>query len=239
LKALLNLAIVSEMEGHLDEATKLHEEALELRRRVFGPDHPDTLESMSNLGDAYSHTGRRAEAENLLRETLAARRRVLGPDHPDTLQSMNGLANFFDDEGRHAEAEALYRETIERRRRVLGPGDYKTLVVMTDLAEAYRGEARYADSEKVLKEALATQLRAPASDRSALGVILYGLGCTTARQGDREKALAYLRQALDQGVETPLARKLGTDPELRLLQGDPRFAALVEEAKKTSDKDAR
>jgi non-specific serine/threonine protein kinase/serine/threonine-protein kinase len=239
LKALLNLAIVSEIEGHLDEATKLHEEALELRRRVFGPDHPDTLESMNHLAIAYREAGRLAEAEHLLDDTLAARRRVLGPDHPDTLRSMNTLANVYDDGGRHSEAEALYRETLDRRRRVLGPESFETLGVMTDLAEAYRGEARYADSERLLKEALAIQRRVPASDQSALGDILYGLGCTAARQGDRDKALAYLRQASDQGLDARLARKLGTDPELRLLQGDPRFAALVEEVEKPSGQDAR
>ena len=37
--------------GKLDRALPLHEEVLALRKAKLGPDHPDTLTSMSNLAD--------------------------------------------------------------------------------------------------------------------------------------------------------------------------------------------
>ena len=46
-----NLAIVLCDEGRYAEAEKLHRETLDIRRRVLGPEHPDTLMSMNNLAN--------------------------------------------------------------------------------------------------------------------------------------------------------------------------------------------
>ena len=44
-----NLAIILKGQGKSDEARKLHEQTLEIQRRILGPEHPDTLRSMHNL----------------------------------------------------------------------------------------------------------------------------------------------------------------------------------------------
>jgi hypothetical protein len=35
----------------------MHQQTLELRKKVLGPEHPDTLTSMSHLGMALSRQG--------------------------------------------------------------------------------------------------------------------------------------------------------------------------------------
>jgi len=74
-------------------------ETLDIRRRVLGPEHPDTLKSMSNLGEVLIRQGRYAEAARLLGETLDIKRRVLGSEHPDTLWSISSLAVALSREG--------------------------------------------------------------------------------------------------------------------------------------------
>ena len=56
---------------------------MEIRRRVLGPEHLDTLKSMNNLALVLDDEGHYAEAEKLDRETLDVMRRVLGPEHPE------------------------------------------------------------------------------------------------------------------------------------------------------------
>ena len=46
-----NLAATMKAQGDLAGARKLQEEMLAIRRRVLGPEHPDTLTSMNNLAD--------------------------------------------------------------------------------------------------------------------------------------------------------------------------------------------
>jgi Tetratricopeptide repeat len=55
-----NLAVVLYDRGHHVEAEKLDRETLEIRRRVSGPEHSDTLMSMANLASALEKQGRYA-----------------------------------------------------------------------------------------------------------------------------------------------------------------------------------
>jgi tetratricopeptide (TPR) repeat protein len=96
-------------------------EALDIKRRILGPEHPVTLLSMGNLASTLERMGQYPEAEKLFRQTLDIRRRVLGPEHPDTLLSMNDLRGILGKEGQFEVGEKLLRQTIEIQRRVLGP----------------------------------------------------------------------------------------------------------------------
>ena len=47
------LASVYYLEGKYAQAEALDNQTLEIQRRVLGPEHPDTLESMSSLAGVY------------------------------------------------------------------------------------------------------------------------------------------------------------------------------------------
>ena len=91
--------------GLHSQALPLLTRAVEIRRHMLGPQHPETLTSMSSLGRSLMEQGHYAEAEKSQRKALDIRRRVLGPEHPDTLKSMHDLANLLYYEGRFVEAE--------------------------------------------------------------------------------------------------------------------------------------
>jgi tetratricopeptide (TPR) repeat protein len=61
----------------------------------LGPEHPDTLMSVSNLGFLYQAQGRYDEAEPLYQRALAGREKTLGLEHPDTLTSVTISAAFM------------------------------------------------------------------------------------------------------------------------------------------------
>lgn len=44
-------------QGHWDKAEKLQVQVMETCRRLFGPEHPDTLTSMANLAATYNNQG--------------------------------------------------------------------------------------------------------------------------------------------------------------------------------------
>lgn len=64
----------------------------EIKKRVLGEAHPDTLTSMANLALTYEHEGRLKEAESLSIQVMNIRKRVLGEEHPNTLNSISNLA---------------------------------------------------------------------------------------------------------------------------------------------------
>ena len=57
------LALVLRARGKLDEAEPLLRQVMDALRRVLGPEHPDTLASMSGLALVLQARGKLAEAE--------------------------------------------------------------------------------------------------------------------------------------------------------------------------------
>jgi serine/threonine protein kinase len=140
--------------GLYARAQPLLDRSVEIRRRVLGPDHPDTLLSMDDLGTDLDALGDYAEAEKLERETLEISRRVLGPEHPDTLKSMTNLAIVLSREGRNAEAEKLERETLEISRRVLGAEHPQTALSIYHLGVIAANRGNRTEALSLLRQAL-------------------------------------------------------------------------------------
>jgi len=137
-------------DGRYNEAETPILRAMETRRRVLGPEHPDTLTSMSNLASTYRNQGRWTEAEELEVQVMETRRRVLGPEHPDTLASMNNLASTYWNQGRWTEAEELEVQVMETRRRVLGPEHPSTLTSMNNLAWTWKSQGRNREASELI-----------------------------------------------------------------------------------------
>jgi len=60
---------------------------LNLREKVLGPEHPQTLETRDGLGEVLDHQDRHSEAEAEYRAVLKLEEKVLGPEHPQTLRT--------------------------------------------------------------------------------------------------------------------------------------------------------
>ena len=108
-----NLATALYDEGRYVEAEKLLRETLGVRRRVLGPEHPDTLTSNSNLANTEMKMRKYTDAEKTLEDVRGIQRRVLGSDHPDTAASTYGMARSAALQGRSERAMSLLGEAIE------------------------------------------------------------------------------------------------------------------------------
>ncbi|HKN60543.1 MAG TPA: serine/threonine-protein kinase [Candidatus Acidoferrales bacterium] len=178
-------------------ALSLDQRALEIRRRVLGPEHPDTLRSMNSLASDLIDGGHYAEAEKLDRETLGIRRRVLGLEHADTLTSMNNLADDLAQEGQYAEAEKLYREALDTQRRVLGPEHPDTLRSMGNLANVLKDEGRYGEAAKLDRETFDVQRRVLGPEHPETLGSMTNLAVALYREGHYAEAEKLYRDALN------------------------------------------
>jgi non-specific serine/threonine protein kinase/serine/threonine-protein kinase len=231
LVSMQSLASVLADGGHYTEPERLYRETLDVQTRVLGPEHPDTLRSMHSLAIVLEREGHYAEAEKLDRETLDIKRRILGPEHPDTLGLMNNLANVLKLEDRNAEAEKLYRETLDGRRRILGPEHPKTLSSMGNLAGILSDEGHYAEAETLFRETIDLERRVLGREHPYTALSTYNLGLVEVHRGRHDEALSLLREAVDHGLPPSGDLDMDTNPDLKSLHGDPRFAALVADAK--------
>jgi tetratricopeptide (TPR) repeat protein len=145
--------------GNYPAAQQNFERALEIRRRVLGDEHHDTLSSMNNLAVLYQDESKLAKAEALFVKALEVRRRVLGNEARDTIMVMTNLGSVYQFQGRLTEAESLYAEALQAGRRVLGEDDSVMLSLMNNLALLNSVRGRYAEAESFCVTALALSRR--------------------------------------------------------------------------------
>lgn len=179
------------------EAQQQLERAVEIRKRALGPDHPDTLTSMDQLGVLYNYQGRYAQAEALLSQVLAARQRVLGSEHKDTLATMShlGLAILY--EGDVARATPILANVLETDRRILGEEAPNTVSALDNLADAYRDQGRYAEAQALFEREVELNLRILGPEHPDTLTSMESLGGIYRRLGNYPAADRLYLAALD------------------------------------------
>ena len=232
VRFMSGLATVEVQQNRIPEGEKLLREALEIQRRIVGPDHPDTLLLMNNLAVTLDEAGHPEEAEKLERELLQVQLRILGPEHPDTLMTTSNLGNYISDQGKYAEAEKVQRQTLEIQRRILGPEHPETLRTMDNLANAISEQHRYAEAEQLERETIEFRKRVSGPEDPLTAMAVYDLACILALQGRRDEAFSQLRQSVEHGMPLKTLAGIPSDSDLQSLHSDPRFDAVVAEAKK-------
>jgi len=110
--SLTNLAVVRRAQGDTAGALELQKQALAIREKALGPDHPDVATNLNSLAGLYGARDDYAAAEPLLQRALAIREKALGADDRYTAQSLNNLALLYAAEGRYDEAEPLYQRAV-------------------------------------------------------------------------------------------------------------------------------
>ena len=66
------------------EAEVEYRAVINLREKVLGVDHPDTLETCFDLANCLRSEGKLQEASTFAQRAADGARKVLGPNHPET-----------------------------------------------------------------------------------------------------------------------------------------------------------
>ncbi len=139
--------------GQPDSAETLMRRALDIRKTVQGPNHPDVWAEKGELAYILRESGSVGEAERLYRDVLAWKR-----EHADSLDvatTLNNLGYLLRDQGKYERAERRYREVLRILEDQLGPAHPRTLVTRgNNLGNLYLMQDNFAAAEKVLREQL-------------------------------------------------------------------------------------
>jgi tetratricopeptide (TPR) repeat protein/tRNA A-37 threonylcarbamoyl transferase component Bud32 len=133
--AIGNLGMLYFSQGRLEKAEEMYVEALDIRRRVLGPDSPWTIRLEQELSAVYADRGDWVKAADVSRRAMEAGRRVLPPGHVDTRGAMSILARALEKMGSHKEAERILLERLDAERRGIGEN---TAAVCHSLSELGR-----------------------------------------------------------------------------------------------------
>ena len=231
LRTMQRLAWTIYQQGRTADAERMQRKMLDISRRALGPEDPQTLSIISDLATTLDSEGNHAAAENMVRDVLEKRKRTLGGEDHYTLASMDSLAAILTSESKWTEAEALERQALAIQLRVFGSENLDTIHFMINEAAMEVQMEKEEEGEKLMRQALNLERRVLGPDQPETAVTVYNLACLELKRGQTDETLALLRQSVDHGLPPRYALGIEEDPDLKLLHGDSRFAALVAHVK--------
>ncbi|KAL2829596.1 hypothetical protein BJY01DRAFT_254948 [Aspergillus pseudoustus] len=146
-------------QGRSQEAEKLDLQLVEDKKKEFGPDHEETLESIAGLAATYYDQARWTEAEKLDSLIVDTRKRVLGPRDKLTLTSVANFATTIESLGRMEEAESLRLEVLEISKAEFGEDDEKTIDAMANLGPLYLDTGREDEAADLMQKVVTWRLK--------------------------------------------------------------------------------
>ncbi|MGE5232640.1 MAG: serine/threonine-protein kinase [Acidobacteriota bacterium] len=191
-----NLGIVYQEKGESAAAEKAFLAALELRRRAYGPDHPDVARALNNLGTAYTKTERYSEALDYFRRALAVKEKTLGSTHPQLATTLDNIGIILGYLGRNEEALGYHLRAVEITERALGKQNVTLAATLNNLGTVYEALGRFDDALAAERRALAINEQALGPDHPDLTYALDSLGTTLLRKGDAGAAEGVFRRSL-------------------------------------------
>ena len=182
--------------GDLGAARPWYERALDIQECVLGADHPDTAESLNNLGVLLHDCGELAAARSLLERALDIWERVLGPGHPQTAISLNNLGVLLRAQGDLAAARSLLERALAIREQVLGPDHPVTAFSLNSLARQFHAQGELAAARPLSERSLAIHERVLGPDHPHTAYCMNNLGVVLRDQGDLGAARPLFERAL-------------------------------------------
>jgi eukaryotic-like serine/threonine-protein kinase len=140
--------------GRYEEAEPLLREALALRTKQLGPEHPDTIALMEWIGNVERETGRMAQAEATFRDMQALADGLEKPEHILAVHARIGLGSVSQRLGRFDEAEEALLEALALRRGPEWADDSAGNVARMTYGELLRQTGRFDEAEPHLRAVL-------------------------------------------------------------------------------------
>lgn len=151
---LTSFGILRRLTAELEGSEELLDEALALRRDLFGEHHALTLDTQNSLALLYESQGRFEEAEEAFRQGLVVARLLYGEHHNTTASLMGNLANILTQLGRYDEAEALYLEALDVEHNFYSGPHPHIATHLGQLAFLYRRMERHQEAATMARRAL-------------------------------------------------------------------------------------
>ena len=134
-----------------EEALALQEEALRIRRELFGDRHSSVAASLNDLAMIYDQR-EPGSGDSLMLRAIETDREVLGPAHRTTLSIMNNYAWMLKERGAGEAAASVFREVLAERKRAYPDEQWALAYPLHGLGLTLMEIDRHPEAEEALRE---------------------------------------------------------------------------------------
>lgn len=195
-RLLFNTGIIANFESAHDVALRSYQKALEIRERLYGPDHFLVAEVLANLAAASVDANRLDEARVSARRALAIREKLFGPEHRSVARALLLIGRITFSAGDLTEGLALLeRAAALAQRAVPGDGLFQ-FIHLADLAEARARTGDLRGAEEACQRALAIARERLGENHARVGSMLATLATIARLKGELPRSIELGEDAL-------------------------------------------
>jgi tetratricopeptide (TPR) repeat protein/predicted Ser/Thr protein kinase len=191
-----NLAHIARTSEQNAEARQLLQQALEIRQRALGDDHPDLAHALANLALVAEAEGQLEEARALYERALAIIGKQLGGDHPEAASILNNLAEIHRVAGEFEQAKQVLERSLAIKQAAYGPEHPQVASSLSNLALVYEAMGKPEEARPLHEQAIQILEKSLGPKHPELGAALNNYGENLRLAGEYEQAVAVLERAL-------------------------------------------
>lgn len=193
---LMRLSYVERQLGNLDAAQSTIEEALQIQKRVHGPDHISTAESYFNLAAILREKGNLKEAERYQRQSLSTVQSEVDGPHPGLATNFSNMGLLLEEQGRLAEAEQYHRKAINMNRELYGTTHQAVATSLQNLASLLVQQNQFEAARSHLQDVLDIRRTVFDAPHPSIARSLHSLGTLALRQDRLNQADSLFQRTL-------------------------------------------
>ncbi|HWA58098.1 MAG TPA: serine/threonine-protein kinase [Gemmatimonadales bacterium] len=191
----ITLGVLYQQLGKYERADSLLRAALEIRRRVLGPEHPDVATAQVALGELRLKQARYEEAEENIRSGLRLARRTYPTGHPAIARATSALGQVLVERGAYDSAVPVVESALQLYAQDTASADYAS--ALSDLANAHFYAGHYPLADSLYRRVLGSSRRLYGDRHPHVAEDLSNLGQIQQMLGTYTRAEEYYRQAFD------------------------------------------
>jgi serine/threonine protein kinase/tetratricopeptide (TPR) repeat protein len=181
--------------GNFARADSLLTASLEIRRRLFGPSHPDVAASLVALSALRGEQAKFEEAERLAREGLEMARRTLPANRPEIAKASVALGNVLQARGQYDKAIPVLDDAVRMYSKTGVSADLASSLSALADAQFYAGH--YDVSDSLNRRVLPVYRQLYGDRHPRVADALLNLAATAFDRGEYANAERLDRQALE------------------------------------------
>lgn len=194
---LLNLAVVYNRLGQLEEARLVYQETLDLTRKQYGSRDQRVGRVLNTLSTNYYALGKYDESIEALLEALSIHEETHGDYHPNVAETLYFLGFTYRVKGELQNSIQMLTRSLKIRQQYYGDQHYQVAEVLHDLSNTQR-ELNLLDDALQNSERCVEIMRDKLTENSAgVAVSLNGLGHIYLALGDPNVAKMKYKKALE------------------------------------------
>jgi len=189
---------IQKHQGDYMKAFESSLKCLEIRKAIYGEDHPETASSYNNIGSIHDKKGEYKDALEYYFKCLAIKRSAYGEEHHETATCYNNIGSIYSrQKGESQKALEYYLRCLEIRMSVYGEDHPETARSYNNVGSLYSSQKEYREALACYSKSLEIRISVHGDNHPETAISYNNLGSLYSSLKDYEKALEFSFKSLE------------------------------------------